>query len=195
MEHYDAIVVGGGHNGLVAAAYLSRAGQRTLVCEAREVVGGAAVTERPFGPDYKVTSLSYVVSLMPQGIVRDLDLHRHGYKVYPQGPYFAPHARGTSLKLSNDPVKRATEIFRHRDWRPEIQCQRKLCSGEKLRRDTNHFVLAIIVNKISVTSSTQCELKRPSDFLSRYSQLSCALAVDGYANLRTVDLEVRILEA
>ena len=87
---YDAIVVGGGHNGLVAAAYLARAGHRTLVCEAREVVGGAAVTERPFGPDYKVTSLSYVVSLLPQGIVRDLDLHRHGYKVYPQGPYFAP---------------------------------------------------------------------------------------------------------
>src|SRR4029450_11448790 len=106
MERYDAIVVGGGHNGLVAAAYLARAGQRTLVCEAREVVGGAAVTERPFGADYQVTSLSYVVSLMPQGIVRDLDLHRHGYKVYPQGPYFAPHARGTSLQLSSDPVAR-----------------------------------------------------------------------------------------
>src|SRR5215211_9144774 len=110
MGDYDAIVVGGGHNGLVAAAYLARAGRRTLVCEAREVVGGAAVTERPFGPDYRVTSLSYVVSLMPQGIVRDLDLHRHGYKVYPQGPYFAPHARGTSLQLANDPVKRRSEI-------------------------------------------------------------------------------------
>src|SRR4029450_5827599 len=112
MERYDAIVVGGGHNGLVAAAYLARAGQRTLVCEAREVVGGAAVTERPFGPDYKVTSLSYVVSLLPPTLVRDLDLHRHGYKVYPQGPYFAPHARGTSLQLSNDPAKRRQEIAR-----------------------------------------------------------------------------------
>jgi phytoene dehydrogenase-like protein len=78
MERYDAIVVGGGHNGLVAAAYLARQGHRTLVCEAREVVGGAAVTEQPFGPGYKVTSLSYVVSLMPPALVRDLDLHRHG---------------------------------------------------------------------------------------------------------------------
>jgi phytoene dehydrogenase-like protein len=81
VERYDAIVVGGGHNGLVAAAYLARDGLRTLVCEAREVVGGAAVTERPFGPGYQVTSLSYVVSLLPPAIVRDLDLAGHGYKV------------------------------------------------------------------------------------------------------------------
>ena len=112
MERYDAIVVGGGHNGLVAAAYLARAGQRTLVCEAREVVGGAAVTEQPFGPDYKVTSLSYVVSLLPPSLVRELGLHRHGYRVYPQGPYFAPHARGTSLQLSSDPARRREEIAR-----------------------------------------------------------------------------------
>src|SRR6266508_3143155 len=110
VERYDAIVVGGGHNGLVAAAYLARDGLRTLVCEAREVVGGAAVTERPFGPDYQVTSLSYVVSLLPPAIVRDLDLSRHGYEVYPQGPYFAPHARGTYLELAGDPARRRAEI-------------------------------------------------------------------------------------
>jgi len=110
VERYDAIVVGGGHNGLVAAAYLARDGLRTLVCEAREVVGGAAVTERPFGPDYRVTSLSYVVSLLPPAIVRDLDLARHGYEVYPQGPYFAPHARGTYLEFAGDPARRRAEI-------------------------------------------------------------------------------------
>jgi phytoene dehydrogenase-like protein len=110
VERYDAIVVGGGHNGLVAAAYLARDGLRTLVCEAREVVGGAAVTERPFGPGYQVTSLSYVVSLLPPAILRDLDLVRHGYEVYPQGPYFAPHARGTYLELADDPARRRAEI-------------------------------------------------------------------------------------
>ena len=61
------MIVGGGHNGLVAAAYLARAGLSTLVCERREIVGGAAVSEHPFGPDYTVTSLSYVVSLLPAG--------------------------------------------------------------------------------------------------------------------------------
>ena len=109
---YDAIVVGGGHNGLVAAAYLARAGLDTVVCEAREVVGGAAVTERPFGPDYQVTSLSYVVSLLPPRLVRELELERHGYKVYPQGPYFAPHAGGGYLQLPDDPGRRRAEVAR-----------------------------------------------------------------------------------
>jgi phytoene dehydrogenase-like protein len=112
MRAYDAIVVGGGHNGLVAAAYLARAGLRTVVCEARDVVGGAAVTEQPFGPSYQVTSLSYVVSLMPPRIIGDLRLERHGYKVYPQGPYFAPHASGTYVQLPEDPARRRAEVGR-----------------------------------------------------------------------------------
>ena len=99
---YDAIIVGGGHNGLVAAAYLAREGLRTVVCEARPVVGGAAVTEQPFGPDFNVTSLSYVVSLLPPRLVQDLDLVRHGYHVFPQGPYFAPRADGRYLQLPDD---------------------------------------------------------------------------------------------
>ena len=106
----DVVVIGGGHNGLVAAAYLARSGRSTLVCERRGVLGGAAVSEHPFGPDYTVTSLSYVVSLLPPGLVRDLRLAGHGYHVYPQGPYFAPRADGRYLSLPADPAARRAQI-------------------------------------------------------------------------------------
>lgn len=107
---YDAVIVGGGHNGLVAAGLLARAGLSVLVCEAREVAGGAAVSEHPFGPDYTVTSLSYVVSLLPPSLVKALNLAAHGYHVYPQGPYFAPRRDGRHLRLPADPARRHAEI-------------------------------------------------------------------------------------
>jgi phytoene dehydrogenase-like protein len=113
MSHKrDAVVIGGGHNGLVAAAYLAKHGLDTLVCERREVIGGASVSEHPFGPDYTVTSLSYVLSLLPPEITRDLRLDRFGLKVYPQGPYFAPRADGRALRLPDDPRRRHAEITR-----------------------------------------------------------------------------------
>ncbi|MCI0688080.1 MAG: NAD(P)/FAD-dependent oxidoreductase [Sporichthyaceae bacterium] len=111
MAHrYDAVIVGGGHNGLVAAAYLAKHGLRTLVCERRPVVGGAAVSEHPFGSDYTVTSLSYVISWLPPAMVRDLDLIKHGYHVYPQGPYFAPRQDGRYLAMPSDPAERFSQI-------------------------------------------------------------------------------------
>ena len=109
-NRYDVIVVGGGHNGLVAAGYLAKQGLRTVVLERRPVVGGASVSEHPFGPDYTVTSLSYVVSLLPPALVRDLQLERHGYHVFPQGPYFAPRRDGTFLQLPSDRARRREQI-------------------------------------------------------------------------------------
>jgi phytoene dehydrogenase-like protein len=109
---YDAIVVGGGHNGLVSAAYLARAGLKTLVLERRHIVGGAAVTEEVW-PGYKISTASYVVSLMSPRIVRDLDLARFGYHVYQLDPaYFAPFPDGAGFLLWDDPAKAAEEIRR-----------------------------------------------------------------------------------
>jgi phytoene dehydrogenase-like protein len=108
---YDAIVVGGGHNGLVAGAYLARAGARTVILESRPVTGGAAATEAPWpdAPDTRVTRLSYVMSLLPPTIIRELSLERHGYKVFPMGPYYQAFPEGGSLKLYADDAKRNHE--------------------------------------------------------------------------------------
>ena len=108
---YDAIVVGGGHNGLVAAAYLARSGARTLVLEGRHKTGGAATTEAPWpeAPEFKVTRLSYVMSLMPPTIIKDLDLAGHGYQIYPMGPYYQAFPEGGSIKLYADDAQRNYE--------------------------------------------------------------------------------------
>ena len=79
------------------------------------MVGGAAVSEHPFGPDYTVTSLSYVVWLLPPTLVSDLNLDRFGYHVYPQGPYFAPRADGAYLQLPHDKTGRREQIAKFSD--------------------------------------------------------------------------------
>lgn len=107
-DAYHAIVVGGGHNGLVAGAYLARAGARTVVLEGRHKVGGAAATDAPWpeAPEFKVTTLSYVMSLMPDTILRDLQLARHGYKATPVGPYFLPFPDGRCIASYDDDAAR-----------------------------------------------------------------------------------------
>jgi phytoene dehydrogenase-like protein len=103
-QRYDAIVVGGGHNGLVAAAYLAKRGAQVLVLEARHKVGGAADTMSPWpeAPGFKVTTLSYVMSLMPDTILGDLELARHGYRSVPVGPYFVPFPDGRCIVQYDD---------------------------------------------------------------------------------------------
>jgi phytoene dehydrogenase-like protein len=92
-RRWDAIVVGAGHNGLICAAYLARAGRRVLVLERRPLVGGATVTEE-IVPGYRFTSCSYVVSLLRPWIIRDLELPKHGYEVLPLEETFTPFDDG-----------------------------------------------------------------------------------------------------
>src|SRR4030081_2758880 len=99
----DAVIIGGGHNGLVAAAFLAKAGLHPLVLEARPVVGGAAITEEPWGPEFKVSALSYVMSLMPSAISEGLQLERFGYKVHAMGPAYLPLPDGRALVMSDEP--------------------------------------------------------------------------------------------
>src|SRR5213083_2091096 len=109
---YDAIVIGGGHNGLTAAAYLAKAGKRVLVLERRHVLGGAAVTEEVF-PGFKFSVCSYVVSLLRPEIIRDLDLPRHGLEILPLDGTFTPMPNGDYLWRVNDHGKTHREIARH----------------------------------------------------------------------------------
>ena len=109
---YDVVVIGGGHNGLVNAAYLARAGKRVLVCERRHVLGGAAVTEEVF-PGFKFSVASYVVSLLRPEIIRELDLPRHGMEILPLDGTFTPMPNGDYLWRVNDHAKTRLEIARH----------------------------------------------------------------------------------
>ena len=107
---YDAIIIGAGHNGLVCAAYLAKAGKKVVVLERRDIVGGAAVTEEIF-PGYKCSRASYVNSLFRPKIIKDLALKSFGLEFIPRQPAsFSPFPDGSYLMLGSDMVENQKEV-------------------------------------------------------------------------------------
>ncbi len=175
MASADAVIVGGGHNGLVAAGFLAKAGLRPIVLEARDVVGGAAVTEQPWGPQWKVTSLSYVMSLMPAAIVDGLQLARHGYEVYPMGPSYLGLPDGRGLVVSEDPAERFETVaaFSKRD-------------AEALGRwDTWLDGIAAVLGPLLTRVPPRLGSKRPGDLVD---QLRLAWSLRGLDVRRSADV-------
>ncbi len=135
----------GGHNGLVAAAYFGRMGARVVVLEARRKTGGAADTSEPFPdlPDVHVTTLSYVMSLMPPSIVHDLRLERFGYQVVPMAGSYAPQSGGGGIRDDEDPASN-----RFRDTLSEFSTKDADAYGDWsawITRSAGHHVVREIV--------------------------------------------------
>ncbi|HZD81097.1 MAG TPA: NAD(P)/FAD-dependent oxidoreductase [Actinomycetota bacterium] len=182
MENrYDAVVVGGGHNGLVAAAYLAMAGARVALCEARYKTGGAAATDRPWPdlPEFRVTTLSYVMSLMPDTIIRDLELQRHGYRVHPVGPYVVPFRDGRVMIEYDDPKRNREEFARFS----------KVDADALERWDAWMGGLADVLGPLLMSTPPRVGSRKPSEL---WEQLRLAWRLRGL-NVRTVGEVTRLM--
>ncbi len=108
---YDALIIGGGHNGLVCGTYLAKAGFKVLVLERRPIFGGAAVTEE-FAPGFRASRFSYVMSLLHPRVIAGLELHRFGLEVLPANDLFCPLYGEDYLVYSDDANKTQSEFAR-----------------------------------------------------------------------------------
>jgi phytoene dehydrogenase-like protein len=152
---YDAIIVGGGHNGLVTAAYLARAGKKVLVLERREMLGGCAVTEQLW-PGYRVSTGAYLISLLQDRIVRELELERFGYRVMPKDPaFFSAFPDGRHLFFWQDEKRTLTEIarFSARDAAAYPKYEAYLES------------LAVVVESLLLVTPPELPPRGPGDFI------------------------------
>jgi phytoene dehydrogenase-like protein len=180
-NRYDAAVIGGGHNGLVAAAYLAKAAARVVVLEARHKTGGAAATDQPWPdhPEFKVTTLSYVMSLMPDRIVDDLRLRTHGYRVHPVGPYVMPFDDGRVMIQYEDNARNYDEFAKF-----------SKADAEALERwDAWIGGLAAVLGPLLMTTPPEIGSKRPGDLLE---QLRLAWRFRGL-DVRTVGEVTRLM--
>lgn len=140
QNKFDAVIVGGGHNGLVAGAYLQKAGYSTLVLERRHIVGGACVTEEAF-PGYKVSTTSYVCSLFRPEIIRDLELKKYGYEIIERNPSsFSPYPGNRYLMFWRDQAKTCQEIAKFSKKDAE-----KYPLFEKKVEELSHFVRPLLM--------------------------------------------------
>lgn len=161
---FDAIIIGGGHNGLVAAAYLAKAGKRVLVLERRPLVGGCAVTEEVW-PGYKVSTASYLTSLLQERIIRDLELERHGYRVDAKDPaFFSPFPDGRHMFMWQDANRTRDEVakFSARD------------AATLPRYEAHLEQLARFAESLLLTTPPEFPPRGPSDFID-YLKLAARL--------------------
>jgi len=164
MPRYDAIIIGGGHNGLVTAAYLARAGRTVLVLERRELVGGCAVTEEIW-PGYRVSTGAYLASLLQERIVRDLELARFGYRVDPKDPaFFSAFPDGRHFFMWQERARTLAEIARFSPRDAAVYPAYE----EQLER------IAQVVEGLLLTTPPQFPPQGPGDFIG-YLKLAARL--------------------
>ena len=165
---WDLVIVGGGHNGLVCAAYAARAGRKVLVLERRELLGGCSVTEEIW-PGYRVSTAAYLTSLLQERVVRDLDLPRHGYRVDAKDPaFFSAFPDGRHFFMWQDRRRTLEEIakFSRRDAEVYPEYEDQL---ERISR---------VVEQILLTTPPQYPPARWSDFLDYLHVAALAVRLD-----------------